>query len=133
MMPVSAPGNLPFLVAREHMGLGARFMKRKTVSRSLLFVVVAVAVIALAIPALANPAPSVGTLGVFASLNNNIPGSFLLKHDSWGDKYKHKDKWCGDKPNPCAVPEEPSLVQMGLLLALFAVVIPKAVLAGRKA
>ncbi len=115
------------------MGLGARFMKRKIVSRSLLFVVVAVAVIAFAIPALANPAPSVGTLGVFASLNSNIPGAFFLKHDSWGDKYKKDKKWdkCEDKP--CAVPEEPSFVQMGLLLALFAVVIPKAVLARRKA
>jgi len=108
-------------------------MKRNGVSRSLLFVLVAMAVISFAIPALANPAPSLGTPSVFASLNSNIAGAFFLKYDRWGDK--DKDKWgkCGDKWNPCAVPEEPSLLQMGFLLALFAVVIPKTVLARRKA
>ena len=114
------------------MGLGARFMKRKTVSRSLLSVLVALAVIAFAIPVLANPTPYSTSYSVSRSFANPNLGasvfSVWLHHDK-------DDKWgkCGDKWNPCAVPEEPSLVQMGLLLALFAVVIPKAVLARRKA
>ena len=136
MMSLST-GNLPFPVAREHMGLGARFMNRKIVSRSLLFVVVAVAVIAFAIPALANPALSLGTPSVFASLNSNIAGAFFLKHDGWGnkdDKCKWEDeKWgkCG-KPKYVVASEEPSLMQLACVLALFVVVIPRAGLLRRK-
>ena len=109
------------------MVLGARFMKRKTASRSLLFVLVAMAVIAFAIPALASPAPSLGTPSVFASFNSNIPGAFFLKHDSWGKKDK-----CGDKWNPCAVPEEPGWWQIACVLALFAIAIPGASLLRRR-
>jgi len=117
------------------MGLGGGGMKRKSVSLSLILTLVALTVLASAVPALASRSSSSSVSGVSASFSTYIPGALFfslksLKHDRWDDK----DKWgtCGGREKPCAVPEEPALIQMACLLALFALAIPTVGLVRRK-
>jgi len=101
-------------------------MTKNSIFRSLLLALVAMAVIAFAIPVLANPIQD-STLYNAVGFDNYNPGgtSFFLNHDDWGD-------WGDNDTRRCAVPEEPALMQMACLLALFAVVIPMASLRRRK-
>lgn len=107
-------------------------MKKTSILRSLLLVLVATAVVACAIPVLASPTLYSSAYNLSGSFNNYFPGSspISLKHDGWGDK--DKDKKCGKRDKPCAMPEEPALMQMACLLALFALVIPGAAVLRRK-